>query len=301
MDRREAFSNVGTFVVRPKRSEGSGMRSMTDDAQMTREDTGIIAQLKELFRYRDLLWMLTRRDISIRYKQSVMGFLWAILMPLLIVGAGILVRFAYSMSSGQHLNMADLASVALKALPWAFFVSALKFGTSSLVGNSNLVTKIYFPREVFPIAAVLASLFDASIASGVIILVLILAKVGVSIHLLWMPVLLLLTIILTAGLAMFLSCANLFFRDVKYLVDVFLTFGIFFTPVFYEARMFHKWAPLLLVNPIAVLLEAMNDVVVRRQAPSYPWLAYAAFFAVGGLIVSWLIFDRAEAKFAENI
>ena len=255
----------------------------------------------EVIQYRDLLYMLTWRDIKARYKQSVMGFFWAILMPLLIVGAGILVRLAYSMSSNQRLNFADLASILLKSLPWAFFVSAIKFGTNSMVANPNLVTKIYFPREVFPLAAVLASLFDATIASTVIILVLAFAKVGVSIQIVWLPVLLLLTVLLTAALAMFLSCANLFFRDVKYLVDVLLTFGIFFTPVFYEARMLGKWATLLLINPLGALLEAMNDVVIYHQAPSYPWLAYAASWAILGLLVSWWIFDRAEASFAESI
>jgi homopolymeric O-antigen transport system permease protein len=255
----------------------------------------------DLVQYRDLLYMLTWRDIKIRYKQSVMGFLWAILMPTIIVGAGILVRFAFSVSSGRSLEWADIASISLKSLPWAFFVSAIKFSTGSLVGNSNLVTKIYFPREVFPIAAVLASLFDFVIASWVVILVLVLARVGVSVYLLWFPILLILLILLTAGLGMFLSCANLFFRDIKYLTDIFLTFGIFFTPVFYDARMVGKWAPLLLINPLGALLEALNDVVVRHQAPSYPWLAYTTIWAVGGLMVSWLIFHRAEAKFAESV
>ena len=257
--------------------------------------------IKELFKYRDLLLMLTWRDIKIRYKQSAMGFFWAILMPLLIVGAGILIRFAFSMNSNQRMNAADLPSIALKSLPWAFFVSAIKFGTNSLVGNSNLVTKIYFPREILPLAAVLASLFDASIASAVIILVLALAKVGVSIQLLWMPVLILLTLILTIGLAMLLSCANLFFRDVKYLVDVILTFAIFFTPVFYEARMLGKWAPLLLLNPLGSLLEAINDTVIHHQAPSGQWLLYAAAWSVMTLLISWRIFGRAQAAFAENI
>jgi lipopolysaccharide transport system permease protein len=255
----------------------------------------------EVYQYRDLLYMLAWRDIRARYKQSVMGYFWAILMPLLIVGAGLLVRFAFSMNSGKHINFADVASITLKSLPWAFFVSAIKFGTNSMVANPNLVTKIYFPREVFPLAAVLASLFDAAIASTLIVLVLALGKVGVSIYLFWLPVLMVLTLLLTAALAMFLSCANLFFRDVKYLVDVLLTFGILFTPVFYEARMVGKWAPLLLINPIGALLEAMNDVVIHHQAPSYPWLVYAACCALLGLLISWLIFDRAEAKFAESI
>lgn len=255
----------------------------------------------EFVQYRDLLYMLTWRDIKIRYKQSVMGFFWAILMPTLIVGSGILVRFAFSMNAGQPFSMTDIASVSLKSLPWAFFLSATKFSTNSLVGNSNLVTKIYFPREVFPIAAVLASLFDFVIASGVIILVLVLAKVGVSIYLLWFPVLLLLLILFTTAFGMFLSCANLFFRDVKYLVDVFLTFGILFTPVFYDARMVGKWAPILLLNPVGTILETMNDVVVRHAPPDYGWLAYAAGWGIFGFLAAWNIFRRAEASFAESI
>jgi ABC-type polysaccharide/polyol phosphate export permease len=257
--------------------------------------------IREVIQYRNLLWMLTWRDIKVRYKQSVMGFFWAILMPLLIVAAGVLVRLAYSITSSHRMNFADLASIMLKSLPWAFFVGAIKFGANSMLSNPNLVTKIYFPREVFPLAAVLASLFDAAIASTVIFVFLVVARVGVSLYLFWLPLLLLLIVLLTAGLAMLLSCANLFFRDVKYLVDILLTFGIFFTPVFYDARMLGKWQTLLLMNPLGALLEAINDVVVHHQAPSYPWLVYATCFAIFGLLASWWIFDRAEARFAESI
>jgi lipopolysaccharide transport system permease protein len=256
---------------------------------------------REVMQYRDLLYMLTWRDIKARYKQSIMGFFWAILMPLLIVGAGILVRVAFSMNSGHGIDFATLSAIALKSLPWAFFASAIKFGTNSMVSNPNLVTKIYFPREVFPFAAVLASLFDATIASPVIVLSLILGRVGVSAQLLWVPLILLLMVVLTASLAMLLSCANLFFRDVKYLVDVLITFGIFFTPVFYDARMLGKWEPLILLNPLGSLLEALNDSVVRHQTPSLSGLTYAALFAVLALFAAWRIFDRAEASFAESI
>ncbi|HXH51319.1 MAG TPA: ABC transporter permease [Terriglobia bacterium] len=255
----------------------------------------------EVLQYRDLLYMLTWRDIKARYKQSMMGFFWAILMPLLIVGAGILVRFAFSMSSGHHINVTDISGIALKSLPWAFFVGAIKFGTNSMVSNPNLVTKIYFPREVFPLAAVLASLFDAVIASSVVIVLLIVSGVGASVQLLWVPLILVLIVLFTAALAMFLSCANLFFRDVKYLVDVTMTFGIFFTPVFYDASMLHKWAPLVLLNPLGALLEALNSAVILHQAPSLPWLGYAAAWAILGLLAAWRIFDRAEASFAETI
>ena len=257
--------------------------------------------IKELIQYRHLLMMLAWKDIRIRYKQSVMGFFWAILMPMLIVAAGVLIKEAFAIFSHQSLRFADVASLTVKALPWAFFVGAIRFATNSLTSNSNLVAKIYFPREVFPISAVLANLFDFAVASIVLIVVLFLARTGFSIYLLWLPLLLLLIILFTTGLGMFLACGNLFFRDVKYIVEVILTFGIFFTPVFYEARMLGKWAPLILLNPLSPLLEAMNSVLILHQNPDLPWLAYSAATTLVGFLFAWWIFKKAEYAFAENI
>jgi lipopolysaccharide transport system permease protein len=261
----------------------------------------VMESLREIVQYRDLLYMLTWRDIKARYKQSVMGFFWAILMPVLIIAAGMVVRIAFSLGSKHHADFTLLASIALKSLPWAFFVGAIKFATNSMVGNANLVTKIYFPREVFPLASILASLFDAVIASSVTIVLLVLGRVGISLQLLWVPLILALIVLLTSGLGMLLSCANLFFRDAKYLVDIVLMFGIFFTPVFYDARMLGKWEPLILLNPLSSLLEALNSAVILHQAPSFTWLAYAACCSILGLIAAWVIFDHAEAAFAESI
>lgn len=257
--------------------------------------------IQELVQYRHLLYMLTWRDIKIKYKQSVMGFLWAIFMPMIIVASGILVKKAFSMLSGKPMDLAQLASVSVKAIPWAFFVSSIRFATNSLLHNMNLVTKIYFPREVFPIAAVMANFFDFIVASILLIIILAIAGIGASIYLFWLPILLILLISLVIGLGMFLACANLFFRDVKYIVEVILTFGIFFTPVFYEAEMFGKWAPVLLLNPVGAILESINSVVVLHQAPSMIWLGYIAVWSVGGLLVAWIIFHKAEFAFAENI
>jgi ABC-type polysaccharide/polyol phosphate export permease len=101
--------------------------------------------IRELFNHRDLLYMITWREIKLKYKQSVMGMLWAVLMPIVIVCAGLMVRFAFATVSGIPLALSDLTSVTVKAVPWAFFVAALRFGTNSLVANTNLVTKIYLP------------------------------------------------------------------------------------------------------------------------------------------------------------
>lgn len=257
--------------------------------------------IKELIQYRHLLYMLTWRDIKIKYKQSIMGFLWAIFMPMIIVASGILVKKAFSMLSGKPMDLAQLTTVSVKAIPWAFFVASIRFATNSLLHNMNLVTKIYFPREVFPLAAVMANLFDFIVASVLLIIILAIAGIGASVYLLWLPILLILLIFLVVGFGMLLACANLFFRDVKYIVEVILTFGIFFTPVFYEAEMFGKWAPVLLLNPVGAILESINSVVVLQQQPSMFWLSYSALWAVGGLLISWLIFHKAEFAFAENI
>ena len=127
-------------------------------------------ELKELLHYRELLYMLAYRDIKVRYKQSIMGLMWAILMPVLIVGAGVVIRYAYAFASGKPLESGDIASVAVKSLPWAFLVSSIRFSCTSLTNNQNLVTKVYFPKEVFPIAAVMASLFDFLVASGALVI-----------------------------------------------------------------------------------------------------------------------------------
>lgn len=257
--------------------------------------------VKELIQYRHLLYMLTLRDIKIKYKQSVMGFFWAIFMPMMIVAAGILVKKAFSMMSGKPMDLAQLVTVSVKSVPWAFFVASIRFATNSLVYNTNLVTKIYFPREVFPLAAVIANFFDFAVASILLIIILAIAGVGGSTYLLFLPILLVFLILMAAGLGMFLACANLFFRDVKYIVEVILTIGIFFTPVFYEASVFGKWAPVLLLNPVGVILESINAVIVLHTCPNIYWLGYSAVWSIGGFIASWVIFHKAEFAFAENI
>jgi len=257
--------------------------------------------IHELINSFDLLYMLTWKEIRIRYKQSVMGLLWAILMPILIVGAGMLMKQAYSFASHSPLTIRDLLSVSVKAVMWAFFASAVKFGANSLITNQNLVTKIYFPREILPLACVFANFFDFLVATVFLGLLMLIGRAGLSVQLLWTPLIVVLLFMITASVAVVLSCANLFFRDVKYIVEVLFTYGILFTPVLYSARAFGKWAPALLLNPVASILEAINDVVVLQRAPSFGWLAYAAGCAVIGLLVSWLIFKRAEPLFAQEI
>jgi ABC-type polysaccharide/polyol phosphate export permease len=272
----------------------------------------------EVWQHRELLEQLTRRDIKLRYKQAAMGFAWAVFMPCLIVLSGLIIRYAMAQISGQALHQVDIANIAIKGVGWAFFVGALGFATASLVGNSNLVTKIYFPREVLPLSSVGAQSFDTSI--GLLTLVIILPLLGVRLHasFAWVPLLLLLLVLFTTGVSLFLSCANLFFRDVKYIVQVVLMFGIFFTPIFFEPAMLGaKGAHLAMLNPLTGILEGLRLSVVDGRNLLYPiteivkgverpvwtpWeLVYSAACAVIAVLGAALMFRRLQHLFAEYV
>lgn len=258
-------------------------------------------ELRELYKYRTLLYMITYRDIKVRYKQSIMGFLWAVLMPILIVMSGIVVRYAYALAAHVPLKTADIASVAVKSLPWAFLVSSIRFACNSLTGNRELVTKVYFPKEIFPVAAIMASLFDFFVASGALVIFLLVIGTRWNTNLLWIPVLLLEMVSLAIGIAMFVSAASLFFRDVKYIIDVVLTFGVFFTPVFYDVNMLGDKGKWLLLNPVAPILDGLSASVARGQSPELPWLAYSFACTTFTLISGYLFFKHLEPAFAESI
>jgi ABC-type polysaccharide/polyol phosphate export permease len=282
-----------------------------------------VADLREiasdLWSRRDLLYQLARRDIRIRYKQAVMGFAWAIFMPLLVVFAGFLIRLAMATVSGSHLKGMTVAGLAVKSLPWAFFVGSIGFAVNSLTGNRNLVSKVYFPREVLPLSAVGAQMFDTLIGTAGLLVLLPLLGVRPTLTMLWVPVLAVVLIIFTAAASLFLSCANLFFRDVKYIVQVLLTFGIFFTPVLFEPAMLGPLgAQLVMLNPIAPLLEGVRLAAIeghnlaepltqlsKHGTPAIAWqpwyLLYSGAWAVGGLIASALMFHRLEFVFAEYV
>ena len=154
----------------------------------------MIQAAKELIQYRHLLFTLTWREIRIRYKETVMGFLWALFMPMLVVAAGLLVRKAFSVVSGKPLEYTELLSVMVKSLPWAFFAGSIRTASNSLLANSNLVTKIYFPREVFPFSSVLAQLFDLAVAASLLIILVAFSGLSIGIQILWLPLLLLFSV-----------------------------------------------------------------------------------------------------------
>jgi len=163
------------------------------------------------------------------------------------------------------------------------------------------VTKIYFPKEIFPIAAVGASFFDLVIAAVPLAILLVFGGAQLSVHLLWLPILLVILLGIVTGISFLVSAASLFFRDVKYLVEVGLTFGIFVTPVFFHAAMFGKYGVLMMVNPVSAVLEGLDAAILQAREPDLVWLGYSAAFAATSTLLGYLFFKRLEPAFAESI
>jgi lipopolysaccharide transport system permease protein len=289
---------------------------LTPPPAFVRRRVSIAYIVAELWSSRYLVGQFVRRDITVRYAQAAMGFAWALLMPFLIVCSGLVFRLVIATLANEPLEGASVASLAVKAVPWAFFSGGLSIATQSVIAHSGLIGKIYFPRESLPIAAVLGQCTDLII--GLVILAVMLPFMGVSWH--WTALggvgMLLLLVVFTAGFALLLSCANLFYRDVKYIVQMILNFGIFATPVFFEPQMLgRKGAALMLALPLSPFIQGADLAIVHGHnllAPLVattakgpvtiwePWmLGYAVAASLLLLCAGLAVFRRASSRFAE--
>ncbi len=246
------------------------------------------------------MWSLAERDIRVRYKQTVMGIGWAFFMPVTLM-----VLFGAVFSRVAHVDTGDVpypvfAYVGL--LPWSFFANSVKFASNSLVGNVNLITKVYFPREVLPLAAVGACLFDTGIAALALAGLMAWHHVPLHAAALLVPVVFLVQLVLTAAVALFVAMASLFYRDVKYVLDVALTVLLFGTSVVYPiAGVGGRLGRVLAWNPLSVLIDAYRTLLLRGELPAPGPLAATAAFSLVLLGATWRLFHEAEYRFAERI
>jgi len=265
--------------------------------------TQLIADCREMLaaqaHYRELLYEMTRRDLLIRYKQTIMGFGWAVFMPLVntAVFSVIFTRVAPIETEVPYPLFAYLG-----LLTWNFTASALRTAVTSLTSNAGLVTKIYFPREIFPFSAMLVGLVDLAVGSSVLIALMAWYRVAPTPFILLLPVVVAVHVMFTAAVALFVAMANLFYRDVKYIFEVAITLWMFATSVLYPVRtMAGRLGTVLQLNPMTVIIDAYRDVIFGRHAPDWASLAAAAVFSAVALLAAWVTFHRSEFEFAERI
>jgi lipopolysaccharide transport system permease protein len=261
---------------------------------------GVVRHIWDLTEYTDLLYTLSAHRINVRYRQTFLGVAWAVLQPLLmmLIFTGVFSMLVRMPSDG--LPYALFAYTAL--LPWNFFATALTNGTSSLVSHTQLITRVYFPREILPLTYVIAAAFDFAIGCAVLIGLMAWYDVTVTAHAwLLIPIVAALTA-WSFALAMIFSAAQVRWRDVGMAVPLLVQLWMFASPVIYPlSAVPAAWRPWYLLNPMAGIIASFRDVLLHgRLTDSIP-LAYAAIISVIALIVSYVLFKRAEATMADVV
>jgi lipopolysaccharide transport system permease protein len=255
--------------------------------------------LRDLWQYRDLLYILMMRDIKVRYKQTILGAAWAIIQPLftMLIFTLFFGRLAGMPSDGIPYPLFAYAGL----LPWTFFSNAVTSSGNSLVGNSNLITKIYFPRMIIPMASVASGLIDFVIAFGLLVVLMFYYAVGLSINILMLPVLIILTSLLAIGIGMWMSALNVKFRDIRYALPFLIQLGMFATPIIYPSSLVpDKWRWLLALNPLTGQIEAYRSAFFGKP---FDWLALgiSAILTLAILFYAAYTFRRMEKSFADII
>jgi ABC-2 type transport system permease protein/lipopolysaccharide transport system permease protein len=265
---------------------------------------------RELYEYRELLWSLTLREIRVRYKQSLLGVAWALFVPLSMMLIFTFV-FTRALKIDGRLDLGGMPYAVfayIGLLPWTFFSSSLNGAVNSLVANQPLVTKVYCPREAFPLACVASSAFDALIASGVLVALIAyfhwFTSWTFALHatVLFVPVVIIVQVLFTVGLALALSMSNLFYRDVRYLFSVVIYLWMFLTSVIYPLESSDPAVRLIInLNPMTPIIGAYRNCLIDGTLPAAGPFLYATGVAVLCCAGAWCVFHRAEPKFAEFI
>jgi len=255
---------------------------------------------RELWQYRELLYFLIWRDVKVRYKQTALGAAWAIIQPLfmMIVFSLFFGRLARVPSDGIPYPVFSFCAL----LPWQLFAHALTESSNSLVGNQNLITKVYFPRLVIPLAAVLGGVIDFLIAFAILLLLMLYYGIVPGWAILTLPAFLLLAIATALGVGLWLSALNVQYRDVRYTINFLVQFWLFATPVAYPSSLIpEKWRVFYGLNPMAGVVEGFRWALLGKSEPPGMMLWVSVVMVVLILTGGLYYFRRMEQEFADVV
>jgi len=256
--------------------------------------------LRELCEYRELLYFLTWRDIKVRYKQTALGAAWAIIQPLftMLVFSLFFGRLAKIPSDGIPYPLFSLAAL----VPWTFFANGLTQSSNSLVGSSNLITKVYFPRLAIPISTILSGVVDFFLAFLVLVAMMFYYRVAPGTNTPWLVLFLLLALATSLGVGLWLSALNVEYRDVRYVVPFLVQFWMFATPIAYPSTLLpERWRTLYGLNPMAGVVEGFRWALLGAKTQPGPMLAVSSLAALVILVTGALYFRRMEKTFADVV
>jgi len=256
--------------------------------------------LRDLWTYRELIYFMIWRDIKVRYKQTLLGAAWAVIQPVLTMLVFTFIFGTVAKLPTDGIPYPIFSYTAL--LPWGLFTSALNNASRSLTANQNMVTKIYFPRLVLPLASVLGGLVDFAIAFLILIVLMIYYKVTPTGAIWTLPLFLLLTVITALGVALWLSAINVQYRDVNYVLPFLTQFWLFITPVAYSARVIsEKWQFVYSLNPMAGVVNGFRWALLGTNTGPDLNMAISIGIAFMFLISGLFYFRSMERTFADTI
>jgi lipopolysaccharide transport system permease protein len=255
---------------------------------------------KDIWRYRELFYILSWRDIKVRYKQTVIGAAWSVIRPVLTT-----VIFTIVFSKVAKVGYEGAAPYALMVyagmLPWQFFSSALTEASTSLIGNTNLISKVYFPRLIVPASAVITTLVDFAISFLILLVLLLLYRFAPPVKILFIPVFIILTFLAAFGSGLYITALNVKYRDFRYIIPFIVQFGLYITPVgFVSSTISGKWRLLYSLNPMVGIVDGFRWCILGDEI-YWPGLFISVLVIVFLLWLGVWYFRHTEKSFADNI
>ncbi len=263
-------------------------------------DSWIPVSLRELWNYRELLWVLTLRSLQIRYKQSILGIAWAVLQPLALMLMFTLIFSVLLKVPSEGVPYPIFAYSAL--VFWVFFSSSLNNAIPSLELNADLIKKIYFPREFFPISSILAAVFDLLIAAVILLGMMFYFHVPFTLNILYVIPIIMVQIVFTMGVCFIFSALNAYYRDVKYALPLIIQLWLYATPIIYAISLVpERFRTYYMLNPMTGIIESYRNVLVKGTSPDLFYLGIAIAGSVFLFIVGYLYFKRIEMTLADVV
>ncbi|WP_410509091.1 ABC transporter permease [Methanosarcina hadiensis] len=258
----------------------------------------IFKHLTELYNYRDLIWKLSWGEFKLRYKNSILGYFWSLLEPLLMLTV---LYFVFSNLMRVQVEYYQLF-LLLGIILWNFLSRSTNIGMFSIVGRPDMIKKIYFPRDIFVISSCITALLMSIFESVVFFIFMSVFRVPISFNILYAPLILVFLFFLALGIAMALSALNVYYRDVQFIWDVLMQAGFFATPILYTVDILPEaFRKIVFLNPMARIIVSARDTIIYSTPARFEDLLFIFASALFFLILGYVIFSRLEPGFAEEI
>lgn len=254
---------------------------------------------KNLYNYRQLLKSNVKKEIRGKYKGSFLGVLWSFVNPLLMTLVYAIV-FPYILkNTGDNY----VTFIVIGILPWTFFTTVISQGTFCILANAGIIKKVYFPREILPISIACSGLINFLISCVIIFLFLIFSGIGMSMQVIWLPLIILTQFILTLGIIFITSAINVYIRDAEYIINFIISMLFYATPILYNAEMFMgtgvEW--IIHINPMATIINSYRDILFYQTMPNIQSLMFVLLGSLLLFAIGYKVFKKLEKGFAEEV